>query len=173
MTQDAGLLRFLGLLALLAGSAHSARAQDGASLEDLAWLAGCWASVGGETGSMEQWMPPAGGIMLGMSRTVRNSQTVAYEYMQIRQSGDGRIHYTAMPSGQPAASFALLGMGESEVVFENPEHDFPQRIIYRLKPGGRLEASIEGKLNGQARTVAFPMQSMPCVAQSSNTDAAS
>lgn len=164
---------FLGLWALLFGSLQSAQAKDVASLEELAWLTGCWASVGGEIGSVEQWMAPAGGTMLGMSRTVRNSQTVAYEYMQIRQSDDGRIEYTAMPSGQPAASFTLLGLSESEVVFENPGHDFPQRIIYRLKPGGRLEASIEGELNGQARALAFPMQSIPCVPLSSKTDTAS
>jgi hypothetical protein len=162
LTGDAGLLPILGLLAFLAGGFHSAQAQDGATLEDLSWLSGCWAGVGGEIGSVEQWMTPAGGTMLGMSRTVRDSQTVAYEYMQIRQSDDGRIEYTAMPSGQAAATFAMIGLSESEVIFENLEHDFPQRIIYRLKQDGRLEASIEGEVNGQARTVAFPMQSIPC-----------
>jgi len=100
--------------------------------------------------------------MLGMSRTVRNSRTVAYEYMQIRQSDDGRIEYTAMPSGQPAASFAMVGLSDSEVIFENLDHDFPQRIIYRLQKDGNLEASIEGDVDGQARTVAFPMRSIPC-----------
>lgn len=162
VTRHAGILPIIGLTAVLAGGPCSARAGEEASLMDLAWLAGCWASVGGESGSVEQWMAPAGGSMLGMSRTVRNSRTVAWETMHIRQADDGSIEYTAMPSGQPAASFALVAMGESEVIFENPEHDFPQRIIYRLKLGGRLEASIEGEVNGQARTVLFPMQSMPC-----------
>lgn len=156
------MLPILGLLAFLAGGFHSAQAQDGATLEDLSWMSGCWAGVGGETGSVEHWMAPAGGVMLGMSRTVRNSRTVAYEYMQIRQADDGRIEYTAVPSGQPAASFAMVGLSESEVIFENLEHDFPQRIIYRLQKDGNLEASIEGDVNGQARMVAFPMRSIPC-----------
>jgi hypothetical protein len=30
------------------------------------------------------------------------------------------------------------GMSENDVVFENKEHDFPQRIIYRLVASGKL-----------------------------------
>ena len=41
----------------------------------------------------------------------------------------------------------------NEVVFENPQHDFPQRIIYTLKDGGRLTAAIEGTKNGKTRRV--------------------
>lgn len=173
MTRHAGLLPILGLMVSFAACSPELQAREEGTLADLSWLSGCWAGVGGEIGSVEQWMTPAGGTMLGMSRTVRDSQTVAYEYMQIRQSDDGRIEYTALPSGQPAATFAMVGLSESEVIFENLEHDFPQRIIYRLQKDGNIEASIEGEVNGQARTVAFPMRSIPCVPLSSKTDAAS
>lgn len=162
MTRHAGLLPILGLMASFAACSPEVQAREEGTLEDLSWLSGCWAGVGGETASVEQWMTPAGGVMMGMSRTIRNSRTVAYEYMQIRQSDDGRIEYTAMPSGQPAASFAMVGLSDSEVIFENLDHDFPQRIIYRLQKDGNLEASIEGHVDGQARTVAFPMRSIPC-----------
>ncbi|MCB1009826.1 MAG: hypothetical protein KDB94_13155, partial [Acidobacteria bacterium] len=46
-----------------------------ARVEALAWLAGCWAPDGGESGSVEQWTAPAGGTMLGLSRTIRNGTT--------------------------------------------------------------------------------------------------
>ncbi len=36
-------------------------------------------------------------------------------------------------------------------VFENGEHDFPQRILYWLDPEGRLHARVEGRLAGQPR----------------------
>jgi len=36
----------------------------------------------------------------------------------------------------------------NSVVFENPEHDFPQRILYRLD-GGMLHARIEGVVDGE------------------------
>ncbi len=136
-----------------------------ASVEDLAWMAGCWASVGGEAGSGEQWTVPAGKTMFGVSRTVSNSNTVAFEFLQIRETHAGGIEYIARPSGQAEASFLLVRLAANEVVFENPKHDFPQRIIYRLGAGGNLAASIEGEVNGELRAVNFAMQRIDCESQ--------
>jgi hypothetical protein len=142
---------------------------ESATVDELAWLAGCWASVGAEAGSGEQWMEPAGGTLLGVSRTVRNSRTVAHEFLQIRESAGGGIEFVADPSGQSAAIFSLVRLSESEVVFENPDHDFPQRIIYRLE-GDALDGRIEGKVEGELRTVDFPMKRVDCVSKSSKSE---
>jgi hypothetical protein len=139
---------------------------ESASVEDLAWLAGCWASVGAEAGSGEQWMEPAGGTLLGVNRTVKGSKTVAHEFMQIRETESGEIEFIANPSGQSEAAFSLVGLSESEVVFENPDHDFPQRIIYRLK-GDNLEGRIEGKVKGELRVVDFPLRRVDCESRTS------
>jgi hypothetical protein len=131
-------------------------------LSRVGWLAGCWRSAGGEPGSAEHWMPVAGGTMLGMARTVRRGRTVEHEFMQIRETGDGRLAYIAQPSNQPMAQFTSIRIGEREVVFENAEHDFPQRILYRLEGEGRLQARIEGTVKGVARSVDFPMSRASC-----------
>ncbi|HEX6707277.1 MAG TPA: DUF6265 family protein [Albitalea sp.] len=149
--------RLLLLALLLAPSAH---ADD--KLASLAWLAGCWTSDGGEPGSGEQWMPLAGGTMLGIGRTVRQGKTVEHEFLQIREAADGRVVYIAHPSGQKTAQFAAVKLGEGEVVFENPEHDFPQRIIYRLDGAQALHARIEGVRNGASRGIDFPMKRVSC-----------
>ncbi len=107
-------------------------------------------------------MAPAGGTMIGMSRTVRNGKTVAHEFLQIRETGDGGIVYIADPSGQEGATFTLARLSTSEVVFENLEHDFPQRIIYRISSDGNLDASIEGDVNGEHRSIDFPMKRTEC-----------
>ena len=151
----------LPLFLIIVAAASPSRA---VSISDLHWLAGCWASVGGEAGSGEQWMPPAGESLLGVSRTVKKGKTVAYEFLQIREVEPGKIAYIAQPSGQPEATFPLKSAGEREVVFENPEHDFPQRVIYRLEADGVLRAGIEGLSKGQARTVDFPMKKVDCEA---------
>lgn len=150
-------------LALLAVSlaAAFARAAE-APLEQLGWLPGCWNAEKAEPGSGEQWMSIAGGTLLGMSRTVRGGKTVAYEFMRIGSTADGKLAFFAQPSGQAPASFALLRISASEVAFENPAHDFPQRIIYRLDSPARLVASIEGVRNGAARRIEFPMQRVAC-----------
>ncbi len=150
---------FIGLLGLaLTGPA---RAADGA--ERLSWLAGCWSLEGGEPGSGEQWLPAAGGTLLGVSRTVRGGNTVAHEFMQIRPGADGNLVFIAQPSGKPEGSFGLLtGTNPAEAIFENLQHDFPQRVIYRLEDGGRLRARIEGQRNGTQRGVDFPLQRVAC-----------
>jgi len=153
------------MTSLLMGLLSVSSATESYSIANLAWLAGCWASVGGEAGSGEQWTVPAGNTLFGVSRTVRNSKTVAYEFVQIRETEAGQIEYIAKPSGQTEAVFLMVRLSEVEVVFENPDHDFPQRIIYRLDAEGNLEARIEGEVKGEVRTVAFPMKRVGCESQ--------
>ena len=43
-------------------------------------------------------------------------------------------------------------------VFENPEHDFPKRIIYRKSADGSLLASIDG--GPGTKTLVFPLRPM-------------
>ena len=131
------------------------------AIENLFWLSGCWDNGDTLRRYEEQWMKPAGNSMLGMSRTVAKGKTVEYEFLQIRQQPNGAIYYVALPSGQPQDSFRLVKTGSQELVFENPEHDFPQRIIYRLK-GDSLVARIEGKSKGKERGVDFPMKRAGC-----------
>lgn len=154
------------LLATLCGlAAAAARAADSA-VEPLAWLSGCWQAQGGEPGSVEQWLAPAGGTMLGVSRTVRQGRTVEFEFMQLRQLPDGTLAYIPQPSGRPPTVFRLLSLGSAEVVFENPEHDFPQRIAYARPESSRLRARIEGVRNGAARSIEFAFSRVSCDAAS-------
>jgi hypothetical protein len=46
----------------------------------------------------------------------------------------------------------MVEAGEGRAVFENRQHDFPQRILYWLDVGGALHARVEGPQAG--RTVA-------------------
>lgn len=142
----------LSILLLIA-----ALAAPSSSVQDLAWMSGCWASVGGEPGSGETWIPPAGGTLLGVSRTVKGGKTVAHEFMQIRETGPGQIAFIALPSGQKEASFPLVRLSGQEAVFENPQHDFPQRVIYR-RDGDLLNARIEGNQGGQTTRIDFPLK---------------
>lgn len=79
------------------------------------------------------------------------------------EKDDGQIVLIASPSGQQPATFALLRQTANEVVFENAEHDFPQRVIYRLRRADdMLIGRIEGTLDGESRSVEFPMRKADC-----------
>lgn len=131
-------------------------------VSQLAWLQGCWRATGDEAGSLEQWTAPAGGTMLGLSRTVKGGKTVAHEFLQIRETAPGKLAYIAMPSGQATTTFALVQASASHAVFEDPAHDFPQRVIYRLDGDAILNARIEGTIDGKPKAIDFPMQRTSC-----------
>ena len=128
----------------------------------LSWLSGCWQEDGAESGSIEIWLAPAGGTMLGVSRTVKAGKTVAYEFMRIGALADGKLAFTAKPSSQAEATFQVLRVGKQEIVFENKEHDFPQRIVYRSAAPGKLSARIEGTRDGKERGIDYPMTKVTC-----------
>ncbi|MDP3856968.1 MAG: DUF6265 family protein [Stagnimonas sp.] len=144
---------------LLNGEAAQAAPTD---LSRLAWLAGCWQSDGAEAGSGEQWMPLAGGTLLGVGRTVKNGKTVAHEFMQIREHKEGQLAFLAQPSGQSPTAFPLLSLSDVEAVFEELQHDFPQRVVYALDDSGKLNARIEGMVKGRLKVIPFPMSRVNC-----------
>jgi hypothetical protein len=144
-------------------AAGLASAQAPASIDRLGWLAGCWAGERGERRFEEHWMAPRGGAMLGMGRTVRGEALAEYEHLLIREEA-GVLVFTAKPSRQPQASFPAVSGGEGEIAFENPAHDFPQRVSYRRQADGGLLARIEGQQGGKARAVEFPMRRVACPA---------
>ena len=133
-----------------------------ADLSALQWMAGCWAQNGNDPGSLEQWMAPSGGLMLGMNRSIRDGKAVGFEYLRIIEKEDNTVELVASPSGQESARFNMVSVSENEVVFENPDHDFPTRIIYRLVSDGSLLGRIEGIDNGTPRTADFPMTRTEC-----------
>ena len=130
--------------------------------ERLAWLAGCWDNVRGGRTVEEQWMTPRGGVLLGMGRTSGGGRPVNYEQMRIEER-EGKLVFVARPSGQPEAAFTEVELTDSLVAFENPTHDFPQRIVYRVKADGSLLATTEGRDGGQRPAFEFPMRRAACV----------
>ncbi len=100
--------------------------------------------------------------MLGISRTIEDGKTVEFEFMQIQEGAGGDLLFIAKPSGQPHAMFKLIKGNAREVIFENPTHDFPQRVIYRLQGDGSLLGRIEGVSQGKEKAVDFPMTRARC-----------
>lgn len=132
-----------------------------AELTTPAWLAGCWAQEKGERGSLEIWMPPAGDAMLGMSRTIRDGKAIAHEFMQIRVRSNALV-FIALPSNQREATFTAVRNTNDEIVFENLEHDFPQRIIYRRTGPEALSARVEGMREGKLRGIDYSFKKATC-----------
>ncbi|HEX9932713.1 MAG TPA: DUF6265 family protein [Allosphingosinicella sp.] len=115
-----------------------------AAQPDLDWLGGYWLSCSDGREVSETWSTRRGGAMLGTNLTLAGDGSSSFEQMRIEFSGGtGEAHFTAQPAGQEPGRFRLVRHSSREAVFENPEHDFPQRIVYR-RSGNRLTGRIEG-----------------------------
>lgn len=131
-------------------------------LDALQWLAGCWSGSSGKMTFREHWMRQAGGMMMGMGYSMADGKMASFEAMRIELDLTGDLAFVAKPSGQPEASFKMVKNDADGAVFENPAHDFPQRVRYQLKSDGSLHARIEGTKDGKTRGVDFPMRRTSC-----------
>jgi hypothetical protein len=133
-----------------------------AGLDRVRWLAGCWEQRQGDRVTIEMWMAPAGGMMLGGSRSVAGGVTHSYEQLRL-EARAGRLAYVALPSGQREATFTSTAVTDSGFTVENPAHDFPQRIIYRRRGVDSLAARVEGPgSGGTTRGFDVLMRRVPC-----------
>jgi hypothetical protein len=153
--------RWGAIAAVAAVAGLAAAAPRGGGVERLAWMAGCW--EGGRPGRAyeEVWSAPRGGVMLGMSRTTRGDAYAAHEFLRIHPHGEG-MAYTAQPHNQPQHTFPATEVGDASVVFADPAHDFPQRILYR-RAGDSLIARVEGPgPGGTTRGFDYRMAKVAC-----------
>lgn len=119
-----------------------------ADLSRLAWMEGRWSGTSDGVAMEEHWTAPKGGALLGLHRDVKDGRMVSFEFFRIETTPEGTFYF-ASPRSAPPTSFRLVELAEARVVFENKEHDFPQRILYWLEPSGALRARIEGPQGGK------------------------
>ncbi len=113
------------------------------------WLSGCWLSADGA--NRETWSISYGGIMFGYGVTTKDGQAAFFEQTRIDLRPQSAT-YTASPDGQRPVVFienrAFQGPVDQKgkplrsVAFENPEHDYPQRIEYYQPDSRTLAANI-------------------------------
>lgn len=123
-----------------------------AGLAAVAWMSGTWRGTLGRAVIEERWGPAEAGTMLATSKTVADGRTVEFEYLRVVER-DGGLVYVAQPGGRPPTEFVATSVEGTTATFENPRHDFPQRIRYALAADGVLTAEISD-LAG-ARRMAF------------------
>lgn len=131
------------------------------TIADAAWLAGCWRMDAGSIAMEEQWMSPAGGAMLGMNRSLRGGEFRGYELL-ILKPVDGRLIYEAHPSGQEPAEFASSHVSDTLLVFENPAHDFPQKLVYHRSRADSIVARVFGAVGDEKPAFEVPFERVAC-----------
>jgi uncharacterized protein DUF6265 len=157
-----GMARKVAALLLLVpvlAAARSAPTQDG--VDQLRFMTWCWERRTSRGTVEERWSTPKGGMLQGMGRTFRGDSLVESEYVIIREVA-GRAVYEAHPSGQAPNIFPVKTISDTLVEFEDPTHDYPQRVGYRRAGTDSLIAWIDGTTPRGPRHVDFPYVRIRC-----------
>jgi hypothetical protein len=129
-----------------AAHAQVATAPEGAALEAFAWLEGEWQRQTRRGLSIERWRLLPNGGLEGESVVIpagSDDEIQVEALLLVRMGAD--IFYIARPRQNPyPTGFRLVSVSDDAAVFENPEHDFPQRITYRRTSAAGLTVTIDG-----------------------------
>jgi hypothetical protein len=135
------------------------RKPEKAGLNKLDWFIGSWSGQTSESIFTESWVKVNNTLYSGQSYFIKGSDTLSRETISLQQH-DTSLFYVPLVEGQNGNKpvyFRLTFSDSVNAVFENPEHDFPQKIAYHLKPGDSLIATISGNIEGKIRSIRFPM----------------
>jgi uncharacterized protein DUF6265 len=114
-------------------------------------LTGLWKMDGKRGALYEEWQAIGDNQLTGRSYKINNNDTMVLENVVISLQGNV-IFYTPVvrdQNNQQPVPFKLISYNNNKYVFENKEHDYPQRVIYELISANDLRARIEGTKNGK------------------------
>lgn len=124
------------------------------------WLIGTWESKTSKGNIYETWSKETDNKFSGKSYLVKEKDTIVFENIQLVQQQDGLFYIPTVKNqndGLPVR-FAAKTISATQLVFENPKHDFPQFISYTKISADSLVAEISGTKNGQERKQYFSMK---------------
>ena len=152
MNKTTRLLTFLGIFCAVV----SLQAQSLADFHTDIFL-GNWKMQTPKGVLTEEWTKAGPEIMIGKSYRIQNGDTTVLEIVQLKVLNN-KLVYAPVVSGQNEGnevlftySMALSDSAARRFVFENLEHDYPQRIIYYWKDAESLLARVEGIVDGKLK----------------------
>jgi hypothetical protein len=151
----------------------TASATAAITLDQFAWLRGCWAGKVERREFVESWLPARGGMMVGIGQTTVQERkqpgvekTSDFQYLRLEERPDG-VYYVAIPSGTKETTFKFTSVGEQmgrkAYTFSNLAAEFPQKIVYLQGGEGWLYAQVSGNVGDNPKEVTYPMRHVDCL----------
>lgn len=144
MNKEKHLLLAVLVLALPAW----AGASECDSLAAARWMLGDWVAGDGKSVTHESWAErgPQTFEGRGSERSIADGKTVNSEELRLVEMAGGVYYVAKVAQNALPVAFRLTECSADRLVFENPAHDFPRRLEYRLQDDGRMVAKVsDGK----------------------------
>lgn len=148
----------LFLVLLLSCQNNSEKKFD--KLEKLNWLIGKWEKKLPEGILTETWTKKNDSTYTATSFFIIDKDTVHSESIELTQLKEELI-YRPTVKGQnndEPVDFKLSSDNENTFAFENPKHDYPQKIVYKKVNEKNLVATISGIQQGKQSSESYPMK---------------
>lgn len=133
---------------------HNAKSR----LEIAEWLLGSWENNSEQGRMTETWIKDNENAYTAKTYFIVGQDTVFRELSKLEETGDN-LQCVISVEGQndeKPVTFTMTSQDERSMVFENPTHDFPQKITYEQK-GDSVIAVISGKQEGKPAKERFAM----------------
>jgi len=115
-------------------------------LDDLDWIVGKWKRESRRGEVYESWQRLSDRTVEGDSWIVSSSDGTkhALESLLLVEMAGEVFYIPKVAENEFPVPFRRTSMKPGRVVFENPNHDFPQKIIYLRTGDDELKVTIEG-----------------------------
>ena len=132
-------------------------------IQALAWMAGSWTGLANGDPVDEHWSAPAGGMMMGMFRWLKNGRVYYYELLVIEPTSDGLVlrlkHFDSGLSGWEekgvAVAYPLVTASEREATFERGGSFRSTRFVYRRISENELLVTTHDRKGDDIATCEF------------------
>ncbi len=151
----------LGLFWLQSGQEEATPAQQPVlteenPIEQMDWMAGTWKGPMWGGVFEAHYGTPTDGRVLGHSRLWRDEKESYFEF-EVFEVRDGVAHVQPYPGGKRATGLRLTEHTETKAVFENPDKDYPTRMVYERVGADRLTITLTDPHGGTPKRESFEL----------------
>ena len=148
------------LLLLAIVSCKNSGSNEKDKIKAARWILGNWENKSADGNLSETWKKVNDSTFEAQSYFIKEKDTLHFESITLQQKGEV-LSYSATVKGQnndKPVTFKLTNSTDTQLVFENPKHDYPKKIIYTQITEDSLVAEISGILEGKANSEKFSMK---------------
>jgi len=129
-------------------------------LEKANWFLGTWKNTSAEMDLTESWQKETDSSYRAQSFIIVSKDTVFFEHVLLQETNDSLFYkvYNRNEKLSDAVSFYATILKDNQIVFENPNHDYPSKITYKKLNNDSIVAIIEGIKNGKPLSEKFSMR---------------